>query len=91
MPGLIVRDTTGKMIRTATSLSFIGPMDAVLAEAISVRVALSWLKSHSLENIIFETDSLHVYLSTLRNLLQTILVQSLMTANKCSNTGPIVM
>ena len=28
----------GKMIRTATSLSFIGPMDAARAEAISVRV-----------------------------------------------------
>ena len=38
-------------------------MDVALAKAISVRQALSWLKSHSLENMILETDSLNVFIN----------------------------
>ena len=57
--GWVVQDEKGQMI-VASGRSFARPLDGALAEAISVREALSWLKSSPFGQIIVEIDSMQV-------------------------------
>lgn len=54
--GMVLRNSEGTMI-AARCGSILGPADSVLAEAVSFREALSWLKRLGASQVIVESDS----------------------------------
>ncbi|KAM7512094.1 hypothetical protein LguiB_010969 [Lonicera macranthoides] len=64
--GLVLRDEDGRFI-AAKAGSFPGSTDPFIAEALSCRKALSWIKNCRVHNAIVETDSLLVFLALSRD------------------------
>ncbi|XP_060959144.1 uncharacterized protein LOC133030423 [Cannabis sativa] len=57
--GLVVRNGSGLLVEGCTRL-FFGQVEPVLAEAIGVREALSWIKDRRWRDVYVETDCLNV-------------------------------
>ncbi|XP_060972219.1 uncharacterized protein LOC133038174 [Cannabis sativa] len=57
--GLVVRNGSGLLIEGRTRL-FYGQVEPVLAEAIGIREALSWIKDSRWQDVYVETDCLNV-------------------------------
>lgn len=63
--GLVLRNEAGGFI-AAKAGSFPGLVDPFIAEALSCREALSWIKERDMQNVIIETDCLLVFLALSR-------------------------
>ncbi|XP_060965412.1 uncharacterized protein LOC133034359 [Cannabis sativa] len=57
--GMVIRDCHGKLIEASASLHS-GACQPAVAEVLSVKEALSWLKSKNLSNVLVETDCIAV-------------------------------
>jgi len=57
--GSVIRDEDGNFV-AARGAQWRGIFTPREAEAVAIREALSWIKSHNMDNVNVETDSLHV-------------------------------
>ncbi|KAM6585542.1 hypothetical protein CsatB_012544 [Cannabis sativa] len=55
--GIVARDSTGHLIEAKTGY-FEGDLDASTVEALSIKEALSWIKSKNWQNVEIESDSM---------------------------------
>ena len=55
--GMVLRDHPGGFLAAKANSAY-GPMDALVAEALSCTAALQWLRINNYRNVLLETDSL---------------------------------